>query len=257
MRPVGPESAETYWRRRAFVIGAALVVVIAVLIVMFNLGGSPGEAAPPTHRSTATAGTSVSPSPSPSRSPSISPSASPTPTPSASDQSGSPSTSPSPTSAATHGHKASGKRKPSADPSKTPSPSPTPVAACTSSQLTPVLKSKQHDVKAGSKVLFGVSYVNRSNQPCSVKINSADYELRITSGIDRIWSTADCTKLVRSTTTTLKPGEAAVWTMTWNGKRSVLGKTCQSAPQLPGAGYYHVTSILQGTQSVDYVLVLK
>lgn len=131
------------------------------------------------------------------------------------------------------------------------------MAACTSQQLWPELKSKQHTVKAGSKVTFGVTYINRSHQSCSADVNADDYELRITSGTDRIWSTDDCAKLVRKTATTLKPGEAVVWTITWNGKRSAQGQTCKNRPEMPQPGYYHVTSDLKGARSLDYLLILK
>lgn len=112
-------------------------------------------------------------------------------------------------------------------------------------------------VKIGSKVVFDVSYTNHSDQACAFKINSADYHLVIYSGTDRIWSSADCAKLVRTTATTLKPGETAGWSMTWNGKRSTQGKDCASRPEAPGAGYYHATSELKGAKAAEYLVILK
>lgn len=279
MRPVGPESAETYWMRRALVVGAMLVLLIIILLFLFNLGGSPGQAAPAPTRSAVPAGgpsssapmtsaASATPSPTPSASPtssatdsaSTSPSPSTTSSTSPSDKS---SDKPSSKSSGKSSDKSSGKpstnpsTKASTKPSMKPSTKPATVSACTSQQLWPNLKSKHHTVTAGSKVTFGIAYINRSHQPCSVKINPDDYELRISSGTDRIWSTDDCAKLVRNTATTLKPGDAVVWTITWNGKRSAQGQTCQNLPEMPRPGYYHVTSKLKGTRSLDYLLILK
>lgn len=282
MRPVGPESAETYWMRRALVVGAMLVLLIIILIFMFNLGGSPGQAAPPSTRSAGPAGGPSSPtpmSPSASPNPSAGTSASPTPSATASakpSSADSATTSPGPSKTPTNrsdkpSAKSSDKQagnktdkptgrstdKASSKPTSRPGTKPAAAAACTAEQLSPNLKSKQHTIRAGSKVTFGVAYVNRSDQPCSIKINADDYELRITSGTDRIWSTNDCAKLVRSIATTLKPGDAVVWTITWNGRRSAQGETCKNRPEMPQPGYYHAVSKLKGAPSLDYLLILK
>src|SRR5690606_25081429 len=46
VRPVGPGAAEPYWRRRALVVGAFLVLLIIIRLFLFTLGGRPGQAAP-------------------------------------------------------------------------------------------------------------------------------------------------------------------------------------------------------------------
>ncbi|GAB3921002.1 hypothetical protein GCM10011575_16870 [Microlunatus endophyticus] len=251
MHPVGPESPETYWRRRALVVGVFLVLLIILLVVLFNLGGSPGQAAP-------TGSQSVIPADAPT-----SASDRPTPSPTASSPAAStPSPTPSPTSrhpTATPTSSSSGKSSstPSSKPSTHPSKTPVAVTACTSSDLKATLTSKAHHVGIGDKVGFDVSYVNKSDQSCKITIGAASFELKITSGTDRIWSTADCAKLVPSKKTALKPGHGVGWTITWNGKRSLAGATCKNRPETPGAGYYHATADLDGAQAPDYVLVLK
>jgi hypothetical protein len=119
------------------------------------------------------------------------------------------------------------------------------------------VKTKSRTVRAGSKVTFDVSYVNRSDKSCSVAVNADDYQLTIRSGTDRIWSTEDCTKLVRKADTTLEPDEGIGWSVTWNGKRSAQGKSCANRPETPRPGYYHAISKLTGTPARDYVLILK
>lgn len=265
MRPVGPESAETYWMRRALVVGGFLVLLIILLIVLFNLGGSPGQAAP------APAQTGIPVSAPPSATPTVqtaSPSA-PTASPTGSarpSQSPSPSESPTPSQSPTPSHSpsrsASSSPSPSSTTGKSASSKPTDkpatpaVTACTADDLKSTIKSKGHDVKIGAKVTFDVTYTNSSKQSCTVSVSPDTYQLTIYSGTDRIWSTEDCVRLVRSAKVTLKPGHAVGWSITWNGKRSQQGATCQNRPETPQAGYYHATSQLKGTAAAGYLLVL-
>lgn len=263
MRPVGPESAETYWMRRALVVGAFLVLLIILLIVLFNLGGSPGQAAPAPTQSAVPAGVSTSPTPSPSPSAPTGTPATPSPSasPSAATGSASPSASASPSTSSSPSPPSKASKSPSDKSSDKASakasPSATPVTACSSDDLTPTVRSKKHTVKVGSSVTFDVSYTNKSDQPCSVSVSPDDYQLTIYSGTDRIWSTEDCAKLVHSAKVTLKPGHAVGWSITWNGKRSQQGASCQNRPETPRAGYYHATSQLKGTPSQDYLLILS
>lgn len=268
MRPVGPESAETYWMRRALVVGAFLVLLIILLIVLFNLGGSPGQAAPapaqtgiPVSAPPSATPTAQTPSPSaPTGTPSA-PSASPTGSPSPS-QSSTPSQSPSPSQSPTPSQSASTSPSPSNTTGKSASSKPsdkatsTPITACTGDDLKSTIKSKGHDVKVGAKVTFDVTYSNSSHQPCTFTVSPDTYQLTIYSGTDRIWSTDDCARLVRSAKVTLKPGHAVGWSITWNGKRSQQGATCQNRPETPQPGYYHATSQLEGTAAQGYLLVL-
>lgn len=278
MRPVGPEPAETYWIRRALVVGAFLVLLIILLIVLFNLGGSPGQAAP------APAQTGIPVSAPPSATPSSPTPGAPTGTPTASSasssasQSASPSESASPSQSASPSPSAADSPSPTGRTSKPPSkkasktnkagksasnkpsnkPSTAaPVAACTADDLKPTVTSKRHDVKIGAKVGFDVSYTNSSNQPCTFSVSPDSYQLTIYSGSDRIWSTADCAKLVHTAKVTLKAGHAVAWSITWNGKRSQQGATCQNRPETPQAGYYHATSQLKDTPAKGYLLVLR
>lgn len=118
------------------------------------------------------------------------------------------------------------------------------------------MTSKSHHVHVGSKVTLDVSYLNKSDQPCKITISPDTFQLTITSGTDRIWSTADCAKLVPSKKTTLKAGHGVGWSVTWNGKRSLQGASCKNRTETPGAGYYHATAQLNGGTPQDYILDL-
>ena len=80
-QPVGPESAETYWKRRAAVALAVLVPLVLLLSLLSRLGGD-DEVVGATATASRTPEVSAVPSPTPSTDPSASPgpSASATPT---------------------------------------------------------------------------------------------------------------------------------------------------------------------------------
>ncbi|QDP95217.1 hypothetical protein FOE78_04185 [Microlunatus elymi] len=119
------------------------------------------------------------------------------------------------------------------------------------------IKGDGHQVRIGAAVDFRLTLTNRSDQSCLLDLNADNYELKVYSGTDRIWSTDDCTRLVTDRKQTLEPGEAAAWKISWNGKRSRHGKSCQTGPEIPRAGYYYATSQLNGAKPVQYLLILK
>ncbi|HEY9293683.1 MAG TPA: hypothetical protein VIP98_20590 [Microlunatus sp.] len=98
---------------------------------------------------------------------------------------------------------------------------------------------------------------NRSAQSCAFDLSSDNYELKVYSGTDRIWSTDDCARLVPDRQQTLKAGQTADWKISWNGKRSQHGGSCTNRPELPQSGYYYATSQLKGAKPVQYLLILK
>lgn len=270
IRPVGPEPAETYWRRRALVLGAMLMLVIIVLVFWINAGNSPGQAAAtgPTGSGPAAAGT---PTPTPAMvttTPSLTPSALPS-------DAGSPSASAGP--AASMRPSASGMATPTASTSvnaKATSASAGPThsasarattatgrgaarpTACRGPDLRVTLRGDHRRVPVKSAVHFQLSVINGSATSCRMVINSHDFELRVTSGVDRIWSSDDCPRLVPDLATVIGPERDLGWTMTWGGRRSRPGGTCASRPETPGPGYYHATARLAGARPVSFLLVL-
>jgi hypothetical protein len=251
LHPVGPEPSPTYWVRRALVVGAA-VVVLAIVIALIVNGTSSGSA--------------VQPNPSPSvaktvaaHTPSPSPMASRTHTPSSlSSESASPestatgSATPSATASSKGKTEGSSKStaKPSPSPTKTTPPGPT---ACAASALRPTLTGKQR-LKPKQPNTFSLSLINGSAQTCVVTVNSTNFELKIYSGRDRIWSTNDCAAVVKPITRKVAREQAVVWTMTWDGHRS--RSACRTRPEIPRAGSYFATAQLDGAKPVQLRMVL-
>jgi hypothetical protein len=238
LHPVGPEPARTYWIRRALILGVVVIVVIIVLAVVIGSVGSPAAADdPPPGDPTLTTGSSsstVNPA-------TITPTATPTTYGSSSPSTAStPSLKSTPTSLA-----------------RTAAPSPTPTkivpVACQPATLRATLTGKQ-SLKPKAHNTFALSLINGAPIACVLTLNAKNYELKIYSGTDPIWSSRDCASLVKPTTKTLASQQALEWELTWNGRRSRAG--CRQRPEIPKAGTYFATSQYAGAAPVQLRMIL-
>jgi hypothetical protein len=217
LRPVGPEPAQTYWVRRLAVIGVAIAVlaVIGALIANGTTSGSAVHASPPPLVTAET------------------PAPTPTPTPSAQATSSTLITAPPGTATA-----------------QTP---PSQPAACGPRSLRPTLTGKQQ-LKPRQPNTFRLSLINASGQACVAQVTRDNFELKIYSGTDRIWSTKDCATVIKPITRKLGPEQAVEWSLRWNGRRSRT--CCQSRPQIPRSGTYWATAQLAGAEPVQLRMTL-
>ena len=199
--PVGPESAETYWKRRAAV---ALAVLVPLVLLLSLLGGGDDELVPSDVTATASPVPTVSPAPS------VDPSASPGPT-SSPGMSGSPEPSGSPTAAA---------------------------AACTDAALQVEAAATEDTYEVGASPRLELRVTNTGTAPCSRDLGQAAVELQVVSGSDRIWSSDDCSPGGDADVVTLAPGTAEVSSVTWSGTRSRPG--CEGEEERATAGTYRV-----------------
>jgi hypothetical protein len=236
LHPAGPEPAQTYWLRRVVVVGVA-IVVLAVAGALIANGTSSGSAV------------QAAPSPPPPAAPTA---ATGSPTPSA-RASGSATPSGSTSATATPSATAPATASASAKPKPTPTPTPEPVA-CAAGQLRPTLTGKQQ-LRPKQRNTFTLSLINGSDQTCTVAVHRDNFELRIYSGSDRIWSTKDCATIVKPRQRKLEAEQAVEWKLTWNGRRSRTG--CQSRPEIPRPGTYYATAELAGAEPVRLLMTLR
>ena len=234
LRPVGPEPGKTYWIRRLAVAGAVVVVlaVIGALIANGTSSGSAVQASPPPPTLVAVETPSPTPTPSSRPTPSATPSASSGPT-AVRATAAAPTTAP-----------------PSTTATKTPTPQP---AACAPSRLRPTLTGKQR-LKPKEPNTFGLSLINGSGQTCLASVTRDNFELKIYSGSDRIWSTKDCATAIKAVSRKLGPEQAVEWSQSWNGRRSRAG--CQSRPEIPRPGTYYATAQFAGAEPVQLRMIL-
>ena len=246
LHPVGPEPASTYWLRRAFVVGvvAVLFAVVALLIPngsssQLAVPAAPGAVPPPPVTTTSAA---VTPAPAdPPKSQST------TPTTSGKKDS---SAGPSAPSKSRVSSKSQASSKSSA---KTAPARPAARQLCDPDKLRPTLTGAPR-LRVKKPTVFNLSLINGSATTCRVSVNAENFELKIYSGKDRIWSTGDCSTAVRSVNRDVASQRAAVWRMKWNGARSAAG--CKSAAEVPKAGTYVVTAQHSGAKPVKMRMVL-
>jgi hypothetical protein len=241
LRPIGPEPAWIYWLRRTMIVGVGLIVVVAAAAVIMKSSGAsavsadPPPAAPtiPTAPPVATSWTS----PTPSRLPS--------------------STTSSPSSAGSMSPTPSG---PGASATRTSTSESTPTATksahstCEDSELRTTLTGKR-TLKLKEPATFALSVINGGEEACAVTVDSKNFQLRIYSGSDRIWSTRDCPSLITPISTQLDSQQAVEWKITWNGLRSASG--CEQDSESLEAGNYVATAEFSDAEPVKLRMILS
>ncbi|MFC5753526.1 hypothetical protein [Actinomadura rugatobispora] len=93
----------------------------------------------------------------------------------------------------------------------------------------------------GGRPEFRVTAVNTGSRPCRFDVGSHHLDLRITSGDDRVWSSAECVPGRASEVRTLRRGVPYVDTVVWDRRR------CTGEHARPGT---YVASLHSGTVRV-------
>jgi hypothetical protein len=125
---------------------------------------------------------------------------------------------------------------------------------CGPGQLRPTLTGKQL-LKPKQVNTFSLSLMNTGAATCLVDVTAANFELKIYSGRDRIWSSDDCSTSVKTIHQNLSTQKSVNWQLAWNGRRS--RKDCQSRMEIPKAGTYFATAQLLGAKPVQLRMILR
>lgn len=135
---------------------------------------------------------------------------------------------------------------PSATPSVTESGTPTPTGpvACDKTN-TGIDLAAYKKVKQDGKQPFRIAVTNTGGNACVLDLNASNFSLTVTSGTDRIWTTADCAKWVPAKKQTLKQQKAYEFTIEWGVARS--GSGCKQAKSLLNPGTYVATALFAET----------
>ncbi|KIH97564.1 hypothetical protein LP52_18435 [Streptomonospora alba] len=91
---------------------------------------------------------------------------------------------------------------------------------CRPSDVVVTLETDKSDYAWDDKPKFKLTLVNTEDQTCTVDVGPESMELRVTSGDDRVFSTADCADGSDSDKQKLQRGVPDTTTVTWNRKRS-------------------------------------
>jgi hypothetical protein len=209
-----------YWFRRAFAL-VCLAIIIALLMWVVSLIGGPKTATPAVTR--AAPATTRTPSP-----------------PDSLEATGLPA--PASMTAATATNQPT-------DASATGAPAP---AACDPGILTLSIAGPGA-VKAGATQPFTVTVTNSGSDACTFTFDSR-FTLKIVSGTDEIWSTADCGQWAPTGSQALAVGATATWQSTWDRHRSQA--TCKSVATTLKTGTYVATAAYTGASSAQLVFLL-
>jgi hypothetical protein len=106
--------------------------------------------------------------------------------------------------------------------------------ACAPDDVVVNLASKADDYEGRAQPQFTLSVVNTGRRACTFGVGPRELEVRITSGPDRVWSSADCTGEDGSSIRLLKRGIPYAATITWDRRRSREGCDGVRSPARPG-----------------------
>lgn len=193
---VGPLPASVYWRRRAMVLGGA---IIAVLLVMYSCNvGKKSPAASTSPSASASAKTAASPTASPTAvtAPVVQASATPS------------------TATVVAG-----------DPS-----------LCTDAELSVIASPAKNPLPSGTEVQINLLIKNVSNRECVRDVGADQQELYIVLGTEKIWSSDNCGALTGTDQRTFPPQHERSYRVMWNGKSSstCVNKAPGGATPIPG-----------------------
>jgi hypothetical protein len=240
---VGPLPSAVYWRRRAVVLGAALLGII-VLFVSCSGDGKDGQ----TGRNT---GASQLPTPAPATG---SPSASPTQSFLASVPGGGGPSLPAPADlespspgTTTGGNTGTGQN--------------TNVTAasgsiCADTELSLVATAAPATVKRGAPVDFTLTVKNISTRTCSRDVGSGPQELYVDQGARKYWSSDTCNTAKGSDVKAFAPGEQRVYQMQWNGRQSSTCAGLAASGPNPPPGQFELRARLGTLISQPFTLTI-
>lgn len=121
--------------------------------------------------------------------------------------------------------------------------------ACAPADLAVTLVADGRTYPAGAEPSFTVSVTNVGEAPCTADVGSAQQRLTVTSGSDRIWSSADCPADVPAESLMLlEPGARSDSVVRWTRVRSAEGCPADLPAPLPGT-YSAVVEMLGATSA--------
>ena len=153
---------------------------------------------------------------------------------------------------------------PTAAPTTTPSASaplsatsaaPTSAAAPTEcvANLLSLAVTGPRTVAATAKADLEVTLTNTGQVACVIVFDTR-FVLRVVSGIDEVWSTADCAAWMATGSQTVQPGAAVTWKTTWDRHRSQ--KECKVVPTALKAGTYVANAMYTGAVPAQWPMNL-
>lgn len=209
-RPRGPLPSRVYWTRRVLVLAVLFALVFGIARL---LGGSAGGDDTPSARPV---GADASGTPD---APLVDDAASASPGGSKDDE----------------GRDKARKKK--------PTPLPEPDGPCDDSDV--LVTPKVVEAHAGSTTEIVLKLTTRKAAACTWEVSPDSVVLKLTSGIDPIWSSQECPQAIPTEAVVPRRKKADKVTVTWNGKRS--DSECSAATDWAFPGWYHAEAVARGS----------
>jgi hypothetical protein len=226
---VGPLPPAVYWRRRAVVLGALLIVVLALF---YTFGGTPQA---PAGRQTTL--DSTTPAATPDTTPTV---LTPIITDNKPDRDPDDNAPPTAFTLPTNG--------PASPTAAAQAPASGP---CADSEIQVTASPASGKVPAGKPVDLTIKFRNVGKRSCNRDIGADAQELKLTDGVKVIWSSDDCNARHGSDVRKFGPDDTVAFTLTWDGRRSRSGTgatNCTTAP-VPAIGTYALIGRLETATS--------
>ncbi len=100
------------------------------------------------------------------------------------------------------------------------------------------------DVKAGQSNTATFLLTSNDTPACTLSITASSLVVRVTSGVDTVWSSDDCPDALLARQLVVRADPASSYKFTWNGHRSSDG--CQLDDEAVEPGGYWVEAALIG-----------
>jgi hypothetical protein len=208
-RPRGRLPQRVYWFRRSLVLATALALVFGIAHLL-GAGGSSTDG-----RATITAARTR--------------------------------TSPPPASSLGSGSSVGSPQLSGGTPTTTPSTAlPTPTGPCTAADVTvtPVVGT----AAAGRSIPIQLRLTG--TQPaCTFTVSPQTVVLKVTSGVDRVWSSQDCPRAIPTQSVAVRSAAPTTVRVSWDGRRS--DSSCSRATAWAEPGYYHALAAALGSRPSD------
>lgn len=141
-------------------------------------------------------------------------------------------------------------------PTSSTTSAPAGVGNCAAASLQLTLTASAQAYAAGQTPSFTLTATNTSKAACTLTMSDPSRQVVITSGSDRVWSSADCpaTAPPASPLVLVGAGVNVSATLTWDRSRSAQG--CAAGLATPRSGTYKAAASLLGANSDAVIFAL-
>lgn len=146
-----------------------------------------------------------------------------------------------------HHHKTRGH---TASASATPAAMPSGPCAASDVAITPSVPKPV----AGRDISLVLDISTLSTPACTWTLSARSMALKITSGSDLIWTTAECRRAIPKQDLVVRQATPTRVTLTWDARRSEPGCPVRTEWALPGTYHLHVAALAGQPQDVAFLL---